>query len=530
MCGIWGKISDCIDEQQSIVQASRVQRRGPERTNIKLTSQFMLVFHRLAINGLSESNDQPYCYEEPQINRKFYILCNGEIYNFKDLDSSMDCDTRVIYNSWKTLGYDFTSLNLALKGEYALVILETTYDTATPIRIFMSVDPCSVRPLFYSINRKQQILTFSSLLAGIHEEFSPVRLDGGWCMEYCFETQQTKQEQYTSLLPPCITKEECKDLYLVSRKIVETFEACIERRLHSDRPIGCFLSGGLDSSLVAALVAKKCVEKGLPRLHTFSIGAEDSEDVRNAQIVATHIGSIHTHVPFDPKEGLQVLDEVIQATETYDITTIRASIGQFLISKWISKNTDIKVVFSGDGADEAEMGYLYFFKAPTNEEAQQESYKLIKNIHYYDGLRVDRCVSWHGLEARVPYLDWEFVQLMLEIPSYLKRPKLATAQQEHKIEKWLIRHAIQNKYPHLLPSCVLWRVKETFSDSLTTKTSSLYSLLHQVTGGNEASYYRTKFMNMFSSRTYLIPGYWMPKWSNTTDPSARTLEVYEKVQ
>ena len=552
MCGIWGIVSSHDIHHSGCnyyYDCMLIQPRGPERTVIKQAAHYMLGFHRLAINGLSEDNDQPYVYEEAD--KKYFVLCNGEIYNFDyikrllNMADEVTCDTRVIYPLFKLLNYDMDLLNKTLQGEYAIVIIEATLEGVIN-KVYASVDECSVRPLFYCYSKSSNQLVFSSLLRGIssylNDDVVPVRMEGGSMIELNMQTSVINKHSYVNWYPSTLLN----NLSEIQERIVTTLEACVQRRLKSDRVIGCFLSGGLDSSLIAALLAKELHKVG-KQLQTFSIGAEDSQDVIHALMVAKHINSKHTHVQFDSEKGLAHLDDVIKATETFDITTIRASIGQYLISKYISEHTDIKVVFSGDGADEAEMGYLYFMKAPTAADAQRESLKLLQEIHLYDGLRVDRCVSVHGLEARVPYLDWEFVELMLSISPELKIPIAG-----QRCEKWLIRSACNQFRPNLLPNKVLWRTKETFSDSLSTSKTSWYNHLqtymqqhgpvssvmrmllneeHCPPHTTESAYYRQRFNARFGSHAAtVIPHIWMPMWSKTTDPSARTLEVYEQAQ
>ena len=192
--------------------------------------------------------------------------------------------------------------------------------------------------------------------------------------------------------------------------IVNTFKEAVRSRLLSDRPIGCLLSGGLDSSLVASVASHLLKEQG-KSLKTFSIGMKEGTDIVYAREVAEHIGSDHTEFIYEAEEGLKSLKEVIAVTETFDITTIRASVGQYLLAKRISSETDAVVILNGDGADECQMGYLYFYLAPTPEEAKRDRDRLVQEIHLYDGLRVDRNIAHFGLEARVPFLDERFVDL-----------------------------------------------------------------------------------------------------------------------
>ena len=322
--------------------------------------------------------------------------------------------------------------------------------------------------------------------------------------------------------------------------IVDTFEHAVHKRIRNDnvsRPIGCLLSGGLDSSLVAAVAAKHLKLKG-EVLNTFSIGMKGATDLKYAKQVASFIGSNHTEIIFTEKEGIEAIDEVIKITETYDITTIRASVGQYLLSKWISKNTNIKIILNGDGADECEMGYLYFYNAPDSLEAQKDSLRLVREIHYFDGLRVDRNISYHGLEARVPFLDKDFVKLFLnKIPPKFKVPSFVC-------EKYLIRKAFERF--NILPSEVLWRRKEAFSDGVSPLTKSWFEILTDyfnsqsipITLENkvntpytkESTYYRLRFIELFGSTgEKVIPHFWLPSWSNEKDPSARKLKnIYNK--
>jgi asparagine synthase (glutamine-hydrolysing) len=322
------------------------------------------------------------------------------------------------------------------------------------------------------------------------------------------------------------------DIENVKLKVIATLENAVINRLNSDRPIGCLLSGGLDSSLVAGIAARELKDKGM-KLKTFSIGMTGGTDLKYARMVADYIDSEHTEVIFTPEEGLSVLEDVIKTTETFDITTIRASVGQYLLSKWISQNTDIKVILNGDGADECQMGYLYNYYSPSHIESHKDCIRLLDNIHLYDGLRVDRCISRWGLEARVPYLDKNFVNLYKIIHPNLKMPIRG-----ERMEKWLIRSAFERS--KLIPKEVLWRIKEAFSDGVSNTENSWFSILQKHTIpsynkvyihcppiSNESRYYREIFEKIFGDEvSHVIPYFWMPKWIQSNDPSARTLPLY----
>jgi asparagine synthase (glutamine-hydrolysing) len=329
-------------------------------------------------------------------------------------------------------------------------------------------------------------------------------------------------------------------LYPLYEKIVNTLTESVKIRLESERPIGCLLSGGLDSSLIAAIAAKELANNG-KQLKTFSIGMNDGTDIAYARTVASHINSDHTEFNFTPEGGLDLIDDVIKSTETYDITTIRASVGQFLIAQNIASSTDVKVILNGDGADECQMGYIYFYLYPDIVSARSERDKLVQQIHLFDGLRVDRNISYHGLEARVPFLDKEFVDLFYQIPTELLVPTPT------RMEKYLIRRAFEVIMPDLLPKEVLWRKKEAFSDGISSKEKSWYLIVkeyynqkisddefktrHKLDGiiplCKESFYYRKKFTELYRQNHSVIPRYWLANWSNSRDPSARTLSIYK---
>ena len=242
----------------------------------------------------------------------------------------------------------------------------------------------------------------------------------------------------------------------------------IKRRLVAHRPLAFLLSGGVDSSLVAAISAKII---GQP-IRTFCCGMKGATDMKYARMVAAdHIGSNHTEVYFTEEEGLQAIKDVVYTTETWDTTTIRASVGQYLVSKYISENTDCKVVMVGEGPDEICSSYLFNYYAPSPEELHLCSQEYVKNIHMYDGRRADRCVSRWGLEARVPFLDADFIRNYWSILANMRHPK-------HKeFEKYWLRKAFDGL--NLLPDEVLWRKKEAFSDGVSSKTRSWYSIIQE---------------------------------------------------
>lgn len=306
----------------------------------------------------------------------------------------------------------------------------------------------------------------------------------------------------------------------------------------SERPVGCLLSGGLDSSLVAAMASQEYTKEG-KILETFSIGMPGSPDLAAASKVAEHIGSKHHHVQLAESDFLAALDETVYMLGSFDVTTIRASVGHMLISSYVSKNSDVKVLFSGETADEFG-SYLYFQNAPSPEEFQQEAIRLLSDIHYFDMKRGDRSISYSGIEARVPFADKTFMQYYMGIDPQLRMFG------NGRIEKYLIRKAFADC--SLLPDEMLWRRKNGFSDSVSHidrswsqvikeyvntivsdrefKTKAL-DFVHDTPKTKEAYYYRKIFTKYYGKHQNLTPYQWLPRWcGEVLNPSARTLKIY----
>jgi asparagine synthase (glutamine-hydrolysing) len=315
----------------------------------------------------------------------------------------------------------------------------------------------------------------------------------------------------------------------------DSFLAAVQKRLMTERPIAALLSGGLDSSLVAACVQRMLLERGLPPLKTFSIGMAGSSDLKHARLVADWIKSDHHEVIVTADEMFAVIPQVIRDIESYDITTVRASVGNWLVARAI-KDTECKVVFNGDGSDEVWGSYLYFYRAPNDIQFEADSQRLLGEIHRYDVLRSDRSISSHGLEARTPFLDRQFVSVANSMPTELRRPG-------KRCEKDLLRRAFEKD--RLLPPEVLWRRKEAFSDGVSGVEKSWFEEIQErillkgihdweakaclfaepVPKTPEAYYYRSLYESMYKRTGDYWP-FWMPRWSpETSDPSARTLSL-----
>ena len=574
MCGIWFYLKRCQTKltnevvQNYLHSFEKIKNRGPDISIVKKiihnnSIQAIAGFHRLAIMDTSHNGDQPFYFVDTL--DEILVICNGEIYNYKELIREHDLhpkshsDCEVIIELFKKYN-DVDKIVKLLNGEFAFVIYHREIEK-NKVNIYASTDPISVRPLFIGYVTKQYENTdifFSSEMKGLEcctsvERFKPGHIfKVSYIDKYISGIHQEKEfsHKYYSYYEFDYTNKVKDDILTIYTEIVNRLSNAVKKRIQSDRPLGCLLSGGLDSSLVACLLAKHMYRIDKTKEITFfSIGNSDAPDVVNAikvyEHIKTNINSNVKHMIYDISfdEALSIIPDVIKAIETYDITTIRASTWQYLLAKKISETSDIKVILNGDGADEVEMGYQYFKNAPNAEEAQKESEKLVRDIHLYDCLRVDRAISHHGLEARVPFLDIEFFDYYMRIPSELKVPF-------DGMEKYLIRRAFEIVEPNLLCKDVLWRRKEAFSDGVSKHVKSWYEIIQDrvdeiVTDieyqenkkiyrgvqpvSKESYYFRKIYESYYKNRENIISYYWLPNWSgNITEPSARVLKVYAK--
>lgn len=541
MCGIWAVFGSKLPSQEDIKKCvEKIHNRGPEYMKIQTFGSAVLGFTRLAINGLTERGHQPI------VNNDIAVVCNGELYNYKELaerwsiplpEGSSDCE--ILPTLLRKL--EPTEVCRTLDGVFAFVAIDQKLETITIAR-----DPYGVRPLY--IGRGDGFQVFSSEIKALTpiceriEVFPP----GSW---YRYTLPKDGENTvgmnvfgYHQI--PWIKNPVLSDVSTAGFALRSAFESAVNKRLMSDRPIGALLSGGLDSSLVCA-VAAKFLKKQNKKLTTFSIGMPGSTDLVYAKRVADYIDSVHHEITLSEDDFFNAIVDVIKAAETYDITSVRASVGNWLIGKYIKKNTDIKVIFNGDGSDEIGGGYLYFYRAPSDEEFEAESCRLLRDIHTFDVLRSDRSMADHGLEARTPFLDKQLVGTWRSISTELRRP----SKENNRPEKYILRQAFDDS--RLLPHEVLWRKKEAFSDGVSateepwhakinkwvrSRNSNIDSELakaHETYPFNtpktaEALCYRQLFEGFYGSKSArVIPYMWMPQWSpETNDPSARTLSLY----
>jgi asparagine synthase (glutamine-hydrolysing) len=346
------------------------------------------------------------------------------------------------------------------------------------------------------------------------------------------------QVYHTTPLPSPLTTNK-SDEY--KRGICEMLNAAVKKRVvgTSERPIACLLSGGLDSSLTTALVNKYYKGCGCGELETYSIGMEGSEDLRHARIVAKHLGTKHTEIIMTSEQFFDAIPDVIRDIESYDTTSVRASVGNYLIGKYIAEHSKAKVILNGDGSDELTGGYIYMLKAPDSIEFDRECRRLLSDIYLFDVLRSDKSMSCHGLEPRTPFLDKYFVDYYLRIPADIRFDvKDANGK---RIEKYLLRQAFQENEPDLLPTEILWRNKEAFSDGVSGKSGSWFEYIQEKVDKMTATatattytinspktkeqvYYRSIFEKIYPDAASIVPYFWMPKYVNTDDCSALTIK------
>jgi len=574
MCGIWFYLKRCQTKltnevvQNYLHSFEKIKNRGPDISIVKKiihnnSIQAIAGFHRLAIMDTSHNGDQPFYFVDTL--DEILVICNGEIYNYKelirehDLHPKSQSDCEVVMELFKKYN-NVDKIVRLLNGEFSFVIYHREIDK-NKVNIYASTDPISVRPLFIGYLEKQYEnpdIFFSSEMKGLECCTNVERFKPGHIFKISFIDKYIngihQDVNYSCKYYPYYnfdySEKVTDNLFTIYQQIVNRLSNSVKKRIQSDRPLGCLLSGGLDSSLIACLLAKHMYQIDRTKEVTFfSIGNSDAPDVVNAIKVYEHIrANINPnvkHVIFDISfdEALAIIPDVIKAIETYDITTIRASTWQYLLAKKISETSDIKVILNGDGADEVEMGYQYFKNAPNAEEAQKETEKLVKDIHLYDCLRVDRAISYHGLEARVPFLDIEFFDYYMRIPPEFKLPV-------NGMEKYLIRKAFEIIEPNLLCKDVLWRRKEAFSDGVSKHVKSWFEIIQDHVDtivsdqtfnfyknyfsgvkpvSKESYYFRTIYESFYKNRSNVIKYYWLPNWSgNIKEPSARVLTVYEK--
>lgn len=522
MCSIMGYCGSGATFDDFKKGFDRTVSRGPDDSRIIDTGKGLLGFHRLSIMGLTPSGMQPFELDGS------YVVCNGELYGFEKQKAVLkqkgylfqsDSDCEILLPMYREYGTDMFAM---LDAEFACIL----YDGNTGEYI-AARDPIGIRPLYYGYDDKGVVLFASEAknLVGLTDKIMPFPpghfYKDGEFVCYC-DIAGVDTVYHDDLETACTQ---------IRQKLV----AGVEKRLVADAKVGFLLSGGLDSSLVCAIAARK----SLTPIKTFAIGmSEDAIDLKYAREVADYIGSDHKEIFMTPEEVIGTLDGLIHMLGTFDITTIRASMGMYLVCKAIHEQTDIRVLLTGEISDEL-FGYKYTDFAPSAEAFQQEAQKRIRELHMYDVLRADRCISVNSLEARVPFGDLDFVKYVMALDPEMKLNKYGKG-------KYLLRHAFENG--GYLPNAILWREKAAFSDAvghsmvdyLKEYAGQQYSdevfedarrnYTHAAPFTKESLLYREIFEKYYPGQAEMIVDFWMPNKSwegcDVNDPSARVLSNY----
>ena len=521
MCGLLVSTDPKTDMESFAAGLKTLQNRGPDASKVLQTPKGIFGFQRLAVMGPGKEGMQPF-------ERNGYIcVCNGELYNFRKMRnkyipefmpvSMSDCELILpLYEKYGTKMFSF------FDAEFVTVIYDKEKDDYIAAR-----DPIGIRPMFYGYNQRGKIC-FSSTpealmkIAGDIKPFPP----GYYYAEGEFHCYSEPEKAVRR------TNETVEE---VCRNIHDLLTDGIVKRMDADVPVGYLLSGGLDSSLVCAVAAKHARKK----IRTFAIGMDlDAIDLKYAREAADFIGSQHTEVIITKEDVVSCLPEVIRQLGTWDITTIRASIGMYLLCKYIHEHTDIKVLFTGEISDEL-FGYKYTDFAPDAESFQKEAEKRIHELHMYDVLRADRCISCNSMEGRVPFGDLQFVSYVMGIDPEMKMNR-------YGIGKYLLRHAFEND--NILPRGILMRQKAAFSDAVghsladdlreyaeKTYSDQAYEehrkkYPYRMPYTKESLLYRELFESFYPGMADMIADYWLPnqEWEGcqVKDPSARYLSNY----
>ena len=543
MCGIlavFGAVDDIVAAQASLA-ADRLAHRGPDGRGVHVqTGVGVLCHRRLAIMD-PEAGYQP-IHSQPDRPGGAVVVHNGEIYNYRALQQELaprGCSCRSGSDS-EVLAHLYAAMGDAcvarLDGIFAFAAIRSASDADQAAEAgddwMVARDPLGIKPLYYGRDAAGN-LWFASELKALHDRcvwfkiFPPGHVytrHGGLRRYY--------EPAWLQGAPP--NREDASGLR-------ERLAAAVDKRLMSDVPLGVLLSGGLDSSLVAALATRLLRARDPAAVvQNFAIGVgPDAPDLRAAREVAAHLGTLHHEVRFSVDDGIAALDDIIRHVESYDIPTIRASIPMFFLSRYI-RDQGVKVVLSGEGADEIFGGYLYFYHAEDPQAFHRETVDRVANLHLSDVLRADKSTMAHGVEARVPFLDLAFLDLAMNITPALKQPHAVSQGREARMEKWLLRAAFADPSDPLIPTSVLWRQKEQFSDGvgynwvdgLRAHAEAQVSDLalaeaaerfpHAPPTTKEAYLYRSRFEALFpGEHAARCVARWVPRWQTNGDSSGR---------
>mmetsp|Transcript_2501 Transcript_2501/g.3524 ORF Transcript_2501/g.3524 Transcript_2501/m.3524 type:complete len:601 (-) Transcript_2501:455-2257(-) len=480
MCGIFAIFSSSLSEtdlrRELIECSSRLRHRGPDWSGYKIISKDVkagiplnhgIAHERLAIMD-PESGEQPLVSSD----EKVIVAANGEIYNYKELyhdlkdpykpKTGSDCEVILPLYAEHGASLEFPK---KLRGMFSFILYDKEKDMFVVCR-----DHIGITPLYIGWSNDGSVYIASEMKSLIGEcnkfqNFPPGHI-------YC--SKGPNANQFVRYYTPNWAPEMLPGLKPPTKKfkadhLRQAFEKAVIRRMMSDVPWGVLLSGGLDSSLVASICARNIARRNpqFPKLHSFTIGLENSPDIVAANSVAKYLGTIHHAYTYTIQEGADAIHEVIRHLETYDVTTVRASTPMYLMSRKI-KAMGIKMVLSGEGADEVFGGYLYFHKAPNEQEFYDETVDKLSRLHMFDCLRCNKAMSAWGVEPRVPFLDADFLDVAMNLDPKEKMIKKGpnVSKEDTRIEKWVVRKAFDTPDDPYLPDDILWRQKEQFSDGV----------------------------------------------------------------
>jgi asparagine synthase (glutamine-hydrolysing) len=547
MCGIVGIFNIQTQSEKlrakALKMAQKIRHRGPDWSGIYCGGSAILAHERLSIVD-PQSGGQPLYSSDGKV----VLAVNGEIYNHRDIRKEFEgeyqfqtgSDCEVILALYRKKGINFLE---DLSGIFAFALYDSEKD-----EYLIARDPIGVIPLYIGHDKDGKLYIASELkaLEGFCDSYEPF-LPG----HYYYSKEGEMKRWYTR---DWMEYDAVKNNNAYSSDVHDSLEDAVQRQLMSDVPYGVLLSGGLDSSVISA-VAKKYAAKRVetdgkseawwPQLHSFAVGLKDAPDLIKAREVADHIGTIHHEINYTVQEGLDAIRDVIYFIETYDVTTVRASTPMYLLARVI-KSMGIKMVLSGEGADEIFGGYLYFHKAPDAKAFHEETVRKISKLHLYDCLRANKSLSAWGVEGRVPFLDKEFLDIAMRLNPEAKMAPGKT------IEKKILREA----FADMLPASVAWRQKEQFSDgvgynwidslkALTSERVSDEEMVHAAERfpinppmNKEEYYYRSIFEEHFPSKSAAkcvpsVPSVacstpealaWDASFKNMNDPSGRAVK------
>jgi asparagine synthase (glutamine-hydrolysing) len=528
MCGIFLYLGKKYTNEELINYGNKIAHRGPDDTssiyiNSKIDNSennldLFMMFHRLAINGLNPESNQPF------VNNGIYLICNGEIFNFKELitehnltdvyKSESDCE--VILHLYNKYGIEETCK--LLDGEFAFVL----YDSNKNV-LYSARDQLGIRSLYWSKNSNGEICFASELKAIVPGmeyvgQFPPA--------SYWSSDKKIIKKFYNFVSEKLINDEQSEEEIIGNIRTL--FEKAVEKRLMSDRKLACLLSGGLDSTTVSAIVANKL---GPYSLNTYSIGLRGSIDLHYAKIAADYLKTNHVSIELSNDDFLGAIEKTIKQIESYDTTSVRASVGNYLVSLFIKEHSDDTVIFCGDVSDEIFASYRGFTYAPEDLELYNENIGMLENINFFDVLRSDKSIAGAGLEARVPFSDIHFLKYCMSLHPKHKRFS------KDRIEKYLFRKAFEN----LLPPELVWRVKTAFSDGVSNAENPWYEIIkeymnekysdeefeekcakyeHNTPYDKESLYYREVYESYYPNSAHTIPYFWKQPFMDEEDPSA----------